>query len=61
MKVFAICLELVGIATIGTGIGLEIALGGSGYLVVITAGSCLVAAGGVVFGKFLRGGRGAEG
>ena len=52
-----VTIELVGIATIGTGIGLEIALGGSIYLVVITIGSLLVATGGVIWGKFVKDGR----
>jgi hydroxymethylglutaryl-CoA reductase len=51
-----ICIELVGISAIGTGIGLEIAVGGSAYLIMITTGSCLVAAGGIIWGKFMRGG-----
>ena len=58
MRLVAIIIELVGIATVGTGIGLELALGGEIYLVVITIGSVLVATGGVIFGKFLRQGKG---
>jgi len=52
-----IVIELVGIAVIGVGIGLELTIGGDIFLVVITAGSCLVAAGGIVWGKFMRGGK----
>ena len=52
-----IVIELIGISVVGTGIGLELALGGQIYLVMITAGSCLVAAGGVIWGKFMRGGK----
>ena len=52
-----IIIELVGISTIGTGIGLEIALGGSIYLIMITVGSLFVASGGVIWGKFMRSGR----
>jgi len=55
MKLLAIVIELTGITTIGIGIGLEIALGGSVYLIMITSGSCLVAIGGVIWGKFMRG------
>lgn len=54
MLLTAIIIELVGIATVGTGIGLELAQGGSIYLVLITAGSLLVATGGVLFGKFFK-------
>ena len=49
-----IMIELVGISVVGIGIGLEVALGGSIYLVMITAGSCLIAIGGVIWGKFMR-------
>ncbi len=52
-----ICIELVGIAVVGAGIGLELAQGGAVYLIMITAGSCLVAAGGIIWGKFMRGGK----
>ena len=52
-----IVIELVGISLTGAGIGLELALGGQIYLVMLTAGSCLVATGGVIWGKFMRGGK----
>ncbi len=53
-KLIPIIIELVGISTVGTGIGMELAIGGAIYLVVITAGSCLIAIGGVIWGKFMR-------
>ncbi len=56
-KLIPIVIELVGISTIGAGIGLELAQGGSIYLIIITTGSCLVALGGIVWGKFMRGGK----
>jgi hypothetical protein len=49
-----IVIELIGITTVGMGIGLEIALGGQVYLVMITTGSLLIALGGVIWGKFIR-------
>jgi hypothetical protein len=52
-----ILIELIGIITVSTGIGLEIALGGATYLVMITAGSLLIATGGVIWGKFMKGPR----
>ena len=55
-KLIPIIIELVGISVVGTGIGLEIDRGGQIYLVVITIGSCLLAIGGVIWGKFTRGG-----
>jgi len=54
MQLIPIVLELIGIGTIGTGIGLELAQGGTIYLVIITTGSCLVALGGVIYGKIMR-------
>lgn len=50
-----ILIELIGISTVGIGIGLEIAFGGEAYLVVITVGSLLIATGGIIWGKFMRG------
>ena len=52
-----ITIELTGIIVVSVGIGLEIAFGGSAYLIMITTGSCLIAVGGVVWGKFMRGGK----
>lgn len=49
-----IVIELVGISIVGVGIGLEMAFGGQIYLVMITAGSLLVATGGIIFAKFIR-------
>lgn len=57
MKAIPIALELVGIAVIGAGIGVELVTGADTGLVVITVGSCLVASGGVIWGKFVRTGR----
>jgi len=54
-RLIPIIIELVGISLTGTGIGLELAFGGQIYLVMITTGSCLVAIGGVIWGKFMRG------
>ena len=56
-KLIPITIELVGISVVGVGIGLEVALGGDVYLVMITGGSLLVAAGGIIWGKFMRGGK----
>ena len=52
-----ITIELAGISVIGAGIGLELARGGAIYLVMITVGSLLIATGGVIYGKFMRGGK----
>lgn len=53
-KLIPIIIELVGISTVGAGIGLELALGGQVYFIMITTGSCLIAAGGVIWGKFMH-------
>jgi hypothetical protein len=52
-----IVIELVGIAAIGTGIGIELATHADIGWGVMTTGSCLVAIGGVIWGKFMRIGR----
>ena len=49
-------IELVGIFIVGVGISLEVVMGGAIYLIVITIGSGLVAAGGIIFAKLMRGG-----
>lgn len=57
MKLVPIVIELVGISVVGVGVGLEIAFGGAAYLIMITTGSLLVATGGIIWGKIMRGGR----
>lgn len=49
-----IAIELIGISVVGAGIGLELAFGGEIYLVMITTGSLFIAAGGVIWGKFVK-------
>ena len=56
MKLLAIVLEIIGIAAIGAGIGVELVIGADIGFVAITVGSLLVASGGVIWGKFLKGG-----
>lgn len=50
----AIIIELVGIAAVGTGIGIEIATHADIGWATVTIGSCLVAIGGVIWGKFAK-------
>ena len=50
----AVITELAGVAAIGVGIGMELALGGHIYLVLISGGSLLVATGGLIFSKVVR-------
>jgi hypothetical protein len=54
MQLLAISLELIGITSIGTGIGIELITGADIGIIVITIGSCLVAGGGVIWGKFIK-------
>ncbi len=56
-RLIPITIELVGIVAIGTGIGVELATHADIGWAVVTTGSCLVAIGGVIWGKFMRGGR----
>ena len=53
-KLLPIVLELLGIAAIGTGIGVEVAAHADVGWVLVTTGSLLVAAGGIIWGKFMR-------
>ncbi len=53
-KLVPIALELVGIAAIGVGIGVELATHADIGWAIVTTGSCLVAVGGVIWGKFVR-------
>ncbi len=53
-KLVPIALELVGIAAIGIGIGVELATHADIGWAIVTTGSCLVAVGGVIWGKFMR-------
>lgn len=57
IKIFPIALELFGIAVIGAGIGVEIATHADIGWITISVGSCLVAIGGVIWGKFMKKGR----
>jgi len=53
-KLFPVILEVVGVAAIGVGIGVELATGADVGWAVVTSGSCMVAIGGVIWGKFVR-------
>ncbi len=53
-KLLPVALELIGVAAIGTGIGVELATHADIGWAVVTTGSCLVAIGGVIWGKFVR-------
>jgi hypothetical protein len=57
MKLLPIILEILGVAAIGCGIGIEIGMGADVGYVIITVGSVLVATGGVIWGKFMRRGK----
>ena len=50
-----VAIELTGITAIGIGIGVELATHADVGWAIVTIGSCLVAIGGVMWGKFIRG------
>jgi hypothetical protein len=54
MKLLPIILEIVGVAAIGVGIGVELATHAAIGWAVVTIGSCLVAIGSVIWSKFMR-------
>ena len=54
MKTIALIIELVGIIAISAGIGIEISQHAEAGYMAISIGSALVAAGGIIWGKFLR-------
>jgi len=54
MFALALAIELIGIAVTGTGIGLEAVKGGETYMAIITAGSCIIAIGGMLFNKVFK-------
>lgn len=54
-KILPLLIELTGIATIGVGVGVELATHADIGWVVVTIGSCVVAIGGVIWGKFTKG------
>ena len=54
MTLLPIILELLGIAAIGVGIGVEVATHADIGWTAVTIGSCLLAIGGVIWGKFMR-------
>ena len=54
-KISAIILELTGITVIGIGIGIELVMRADIGLIIITCGSCLIATGGIIYGKFIKG------
>ena len=56
-KLFPVILEVSGVAAIGIGVGVEIATRADLGWVIVTTGSCLVAIGGVIWGKFMHSGK----
>lgn len=53
-KILPIVLELIGIAAIGVGIGIEVTMHAEAGFVAITVGSVFIAIGGVIWGKFMK-------
>jgi hypothetical protein len=55
-KILPIILELIGIITISSGVAIELASKADIGYVIITIGSLVVATGGIIWGKFMKGG-----
>jgi hypothetical protein len=53
-RLIPVTIEVVGVAVIGVGIGVELATHADIGWAIVTTGSCLVAIGGVIWGKFMR-------
>ena len=51
----SVAIEIAGIIGVGFGIGIEVAFGADFGFVLITGGSLAVAAGGLLFAKFVKG------
>jgi len=52
--ILPIVIEIFGIGIVATGIGYEVATGAHLGFVIICIGSWLIAAGGIIWGKFAR-------
>jgi hypothetical protein len=52
--IIATAIELIGIITVSSGIGIEIALGAELGYILITIGSVTTAGGGLIFAKIIR-------
>ena len=52
--IIATAIELIGIITVSSGIGFEIATGAELGYVLITMGSVIIAGGGLIFAKIIR-------
>ncbi len=50
-RLYAAAIECIGIMVTSVGIGCELSIGGDIHLVVITVGSCLISAGGLLWAK----------
>ncbi len=53
-QLIPVSMEVIGVAAIGVGIGVELATRADIGWALVTSGSCLVAIGGVIWGKFMR-------
>jgi len=56
-KVLAVCLEAVGMCILLVGIVIEVIYEADVGFILITAGSMVIAGGGMIFAKLCRGGR----
>lgn len=56
-KVMAVCFEAVGMCIVLLGIVIEVLMKADLGFILITAGSVIVAGGGMIFAKLVRGGK----
>lgn len=52
--IVSVVVEVVGIAAVGLGVGVELTLGADLGYILITMGALIVAGGGLLFAKFVR-------
>ena len=53
-KIMPVVLEIAGIVAIGVGVGVELATHADIGWAIVTIGSCFIAMGAVIWGKFMR-------
>jgi hypothetical protein len=53
-RILPVALEVAGITAITVGIGVELTAHADVGWVIVTSGSCLIASGSIIWGKFMR-------
>jgi len=55
--IVALCIEILGLSTLGVGIGVELATGAHIGYVIMSGGAFFLAGGGLYYAKIVRGGQ----